>query len=140
MQNDIEDLTNSFTQLEIDSIRNNLLTWYDENHRIMPWRESPNTEKKETNKQLRAYQVWVSEIMLQQTRVETVIDYYNKWMKRFPTLSDLAKADLEEVNKLWAGLGYYSRAKNLHEAAKTIGEGEIPSTVDELLKLKGVGK
>lgn len=61
-------------------------------------------------------------------------------MKRFPTLSALAKADLEEVNKLWSGLGYYSRAKNLHESAKIIGDGQIPDTVDELMKLKGVGR
>uniref|UniRef100_A0A671US09 Adenine DNA glycosylase n=1 Tax=Sparus aurata TaxID=8175 RepID=A0A671US09_SPAAU len=88
--------------------------------------------------------VWVSEIMLQQTQVATVIDYYNKWMKRWPTVQDLAAATLEEVNQMWAGLGYYSRGKRLHEGAqKVVSElrGQMPRTVNSLLKqLPGVGR
>ncbi|XP_029815801.1 adenine DNA glycosylase-like, partial [Manacus vitellinus] len=87
---------------------------------------------------------WVSEIMLQQTQVATVIDYYNRWMQKWPTLQALAQASLEEVNKLWAGLGYYSRGKRLQEAArKVVSElgGHMPRTAEALQKLlPGVGR
>ncbi|KFQ54243.1 A/G-specific adenine DNA glycosylase, partial [Nestor notabilis] len=86
----------------------------------------------------RAYAVWVSEIMLQQTQVATVIDYYNRWMQKWPTLQALAQASLEEVNELWAGLGYYSRGKRLQEAArKVVSElaGQMPRTAEDLQKL-----
>ncbi|XP_023263543.1 adenine DNA glycosylase-like, partial [Seriola lalandi dorsalis] len=93
---------------------------------------------------IRTYAVWVSEIMLQQTQVATVKDYYNKWMKRWPTVQDLASATLEEVNQMWAGLGYYSRGKRLHEGAQKVVtelKGQMPQTVDSLLKqLSGVGR
>ncbi|KFZ63931.1 A/G-specific adenine DNA glycosylase, partial [Podiceps cristatus] len=92
----------------------------------------------------RAYAVWVSEIMLQQTQVATVIDYYNRWMQKWPTLQALARASLEEVNELWAGLGYYSRGKRLQEAArKVVSElaGRMPRTAEDLQKLlPGVGR
>jgi len=92
----------------------------------------------------RAYSVWVSEIMLQQTQVATVIDYYNKWIEKWPTLEDLAKASLEEVNEMWSGLGYYSRGKRLHEGANKVVSGlggQMPSTAEELMsQLPGVGK
>ncbi|XP_009580678.1 PREDICTED: A/G-specific adenine DNA glycosylase, partial [Fulmarus glacialis] len=92
----------------------------------------------------RAYAVWVSEIMLQQTQVATVIDYYNRWMQKWPTLQALAQASLEEVNELWAGLGYYSRGKRLQEAArKVVSElaGRMPRTAEDLQKLlPGVGR
>lgn len=116
-------------------ISKKLLKWFDKGHRNLPWRDKtkPNLP----------YRVWVSEIMLQQTKVETVIKYFNKWMEKFPTLKDLSNATLEEVHSVWAGLGYYRRASNFHKAAKQIFEefnGEIPSEAKELLKLSGIGK
>uniref|UniRef100_A0A452IWG4 Adenine DNA glycosylase n=1 Tax=Gopherus agassizii TaxID=38772 RepID=A0A452IWG4_9SAUR len=100
---------------EIEAFRKNLLAWYDKCKRDLPWRKLAASES-DANR--RAYAVWVSEIMLQQTQVATVIDYYNRWMQKWPTLQALAKASLEEVNELWAGLGYYSRGKRLQEAAQ----------------------
>ncbi|CAB1324669.1 unnamed protein product [Coregonus sp. 'balchen'] len=121
--------------------RTHILYWYDQGKRELPWRTVALTE---TDINIRTYAVWVSEIMLQQTQVATVIDYYNKWMKRWPTVQDLAAATLEEVNQMWAGLGYYSRGKRLHEGAqKVVSElgGEMPRTVEALLKqLPGVGR
>lgn len=90
-----------------------------------------------------AYGVWVSEIMLQQTRVEAVIPYYIKWMKSFPTVQSLASATEDEVNAHWAGLGFYRRAKLLHTGAKLVSEeynGELPKTVNELMKISGIGR
>ncbi|XP_035509583.1 adenine DNA glycosylase [Morone saxatilis] len=122
-------------------LRSQLLSWYDKEKRELPWRTVAETE---SDLNIRTYAVWVSEIMLQQTQVATVIDYYNKWMKRWPTVQDLAAATLEEVNQMWAGLGYYSRGKRLHEGAqKVVSElkGQMPRTVDGLLKqLPGVGR
>ena len=86
-----------------------LIFWYQENRRNLPWRKNKDP-----------YQIWISEVMLQQTMVAAVIPYYEKFMKRFPTLIDLSKAPQNEVLEYWAGLGYYSRARNLHEAAKYI--------------------
>lgn len=117
-----------------------LLKWFDLNKRDMPWRRD-NEESNDQN--FSAYRIWVSEIMLQQTKVETVREYYRKWMEKFPTVQDLAKGTSDEVNSLWAGLGYYSRAKNLHKASKIIVNelnGKFPSDVDDLLKLPGIGK
>lgn len=122
-------------------LRSQLLGWYDKEKRELPWRTLALTE---SDSNIRTYGVWVSEIMLQQTQVATVIDYYNKWMKRWPTVQGLAAATLEEVNQMWAGLGYYSRGKRLHEGAqKVVSElkGQMPHTVDSLLKqLPGVGR
>ena len=90
-----------------------------------------------------AYGVWVSEIMLQQTRVEAVVPYWVRWMEKFPTVHGLAAATEEEVNALWAGLGFYRRARMLHKAAKQVVEeyeGQMPTTVDSLLKLPGIGR
>lgn len=90
-----------------------------------------------------AYGVWVSEIMLQQTRVEAVIPYYIKWMKSFPTVQSLASATEDKVNAHWAGLGFYRRAKLLHTGAKLVSEeynGELPKTVNELMKISGIGR
>lgn len=109
-----------------------LLQWYDNNARDLPWRE--NSEP---------YTVWISEIMLQQTRVEAVKPYYDRWQKAFPTLSALAAAPEEEVLKLWEGLGYYSRARNIHKTAKIVEEnygGMLPSSFEALLKLPGIGE
>ncbi|MDE2819778.1 MAG: A/G-specific adenine glycosylase [Chloroflexota bacterium] len=109
-----------------------LLRWYRRNRADLPWRRQPTP-----------YMVWLSEIMLQQTQVDTVVPYFQRFLKAFPTIEALACAHLDEVLKLWEGLGYYSRARNLHRAAAIIVErydGEIPGDVDELLKLPGVGR
>ncbi len=109
-----------------------LLNWYRRHGRTLPWRGHPNP-----------YAVWVSEIMLQQTRVETVIPYFEKWMVRFPTVNALAEAGEQDVLNHWEGLGYYSRARNLHKAAQVIVaeyDGKLPHSVAELRKLPGVGR
>ncbi|HBI03581.1 MAG TPA: A/G-specific adenine glycosylase, partial [Paenibacillaceae bacterium] len=108
-----------------------LLTWFEQEKRSLPWRENKDP-----------YRIWVSEIMLQQTRVDTVIPYYDRFMERFPTIKDLAEADLEDVYRVWEGLGYYSRAKNLHTAVREVKEqygGVVPNTPEEIHKLKGIG-
>lgn len=122
---------NLYGGLPLQELAAPLLAWYEKNHRILPWRE--NTE---------AYRVWVSEIMLQQTRVDTVLDYYARFMKRFPDIRSLAAADEESLMKLWEGLGYYSRVKNMQKAAKLICEqycGEFPQAYQDILKLPGIG-
>jgi A/G-specific adenine glycosylase len=109
-----------------------LLEWYAQHARELPWRGVKN-----------AYAVWVSEIMLQQTRVETVIPYYQRWMARFPSLEALALASEQDVLRVWEGLGYYSRARNLQRAARLVMAqygGEIPRERKQLEKLPGVGK
>lgn len=109
-----------------------LLNWYHKNKRTLPWRGHCDP-----------YAVWVSEIMLQQTRVETVIPYFNKWMKLFPSVHALAEASEREVLNAWEGLGYYSRARNFRKAAGIVVEaykGKLPSDVDELQKLPGIGR
>lgn len=107
-----------------------LLAWYDESSRSLPWRENQDP-----------YRVWVSEIMLQQTRVETVIPYYQRFVERFPDVRALARAPLEEVLALWSGLGYYRRARQLHGAATAIARsgGNIPRTSAQLQELPGIG-
>ncbi|XP_072275400.1 adenine DNA glycosylase [Pyxicephalus adspersus] len=131
----------SFTHLEAESLRKDLLAWYDRCKRDLPWRRLASSE---SDPDRRAYSVWVSEVMLQQTQVSTVIDYYNKWMKTWPTIQDLAKASLEEVNEKWSGLGYYSRGRRLHEGAGKVVlelEGQIPRTAEDLQRLlPGVGR
>lgn len=114
-----------------DDFNLKLLAWFDENGQILPWRGAD------------AYGVWLSEIMLQQTQVETVIPYYQRFRERYPTLSALAAAPQADVLKLWEGLGYYSRARNLHTAAQQVVAafgGELPPTVPELMALKGIGR
>src|SRR5450432_3738341 len=113
-----------------------LLNWYDRNRRELPWRvplgQSPNP-----------YHVLISETMLQQTQVLTVIPYFHRFISAFPTITDLAAADEQTVLKLWQGLGYYSRARNLHATAKTIvadQNAQIPRDLESLLKLPGVGR
>lgn len=110
-----------------------LLHWFDETKRDLPWRANHPRDP---------YHVWVSEIMLQQTRTETVKDYYVRWMAAFPTVSALAQASEEEVLKLWQGLGYYSRARNLHKAAREIVlqyHGIFPDTLEAVRALPGIG-
>jgi A/G-specific adenine glycosylase len=109
-----------------------LIAWYKHQARKLPWRENPG-----------AYAVWVSEIMAQQTRLETVIPYYQSWMERFPNVFALAQARLQDVLSIWEGLGYYQRARNMHRAAMMIVEtygGKIPQDIDELRKLPGIGR
>lgn len=107
-----------------------LLVWYDANKRTLPWRGTQDP-----------YQVWVSEIMLQQTRVAAVEPYYRRWMEVLPTVETLAAADEETILRLWQGLGYYSRARNLQKAAKQIvALGHFPSDRTELLQLPGIGE
>ena len=104
-----------------------LLRWFDKNKRDLPWRKTKDP-----------YAIWVSEIMLQQTQVATVIPYYQKFLKSFPTLRHLAKANLSKVLKIWEGLGYYSRARNLHRSSRIVlnhFHGKIPDTLEDLLSL-----
>lgn len=105
-----------------------LTQWFLANQRDLPWRKNHDP-----------YRIWVSEIMLQQTQVATVIAYFNRWMEVFPTVQELACADLDQVYKLWAGLGYYSRARNLHQGAKQMVK-KMPANRDEWLEISGVGE
>lgn len=108
-----------------------LLDWYYENKRDLPWRKSQDP-----------YKVWVSEIMLQQTKVDTVIPYFHRFMEKYPTVYDLAEAEEQDVLKTWEGLGYYSRARNLQTAVREVVEkydGKVPNSKEELGSLKGVG-
>lgn len=114
----------------MDTTATCLLAWYDANRRVLPWRENPTV-----------YWVWISEVMLQQTQVDTGLKYFARFIETFPTVSDLAEASLDEVLTLWAGLGYYSRARNLHKAAKMVVEmGHFPSDVKGLRTLPGIGE
>lgn len=116
---------------KILSFRQKLLAWYDENKRDLPWRRSKNP-----------YHIWVSEIMLQQTRVDTVIPYYERFLDWFPTVESLANAPEERLLKAWEGLGYYSRVRNMQTAAQQIMnefEGNFPSTYEGIASLKGIG-
>jgi len=127
----LENLYISLRKQRLFSISKPLLKWYDENRRILPWREDPTP-----------YHVWVSEIMLQQTRVEAVKPYYRRFMEALPDVASLAAAEETRLLKLWEGLGYYSRVRNLQKAAMQIMEeygGIMPDTYEELLKLKGIG-
>lgn len=108
-----------------------LPVWYAENRRDLPWRHHPTP-----------YQVWISEVILQQTRVSQGLDYYLRFISKWPSVNDLAQASEEEVLKMWQGLGYYSRARNLHQCAKQVVEqygGEFPADFGKLKRLKGIG-
>ncbi|GAA0353040.1 A/G-specific adenine glycosylase [Alkalibacterium iburiense] len=116
---------------KIEAFRKRLLNWYDQNKRDLPWRRTSNP-----------YYIWVSEIMLQQTQVDTVIPYYNRFIKTLPTIHDLAQASEETLLKLWEGLGYYSRVRNMKTAAIQIvekHEGVFPRDKKDVLALKGIG-
>lgn len=109
----------------------NLRKWFLEIKRDFPWRKTRDP-----------YAIWVSEIMLQQTQASVVVDYYNRWMNALPTIEHLAKASEEQVLKLWEGLGYYSRARNLQKGARKIishFKGQVPNTEKELLSIPGIG-
>ena len=109
-----------------------LLEWYRRNKRDLPWRKDQNP-----------YHVWISEIMLQQTRIEAVKEYYKRFIKRIPNIRALSQIDEDELLKLWEGLGYYSRARNLKKAAMTIEQeygGIFPEEYDDIKKLSGIGE
>jgi A/G-specific adenine glycosylase len=116
---------------DIEFLRKQLVKWYLANQRDLPWRRSKN-----------AYQIWVSEVMLQQTQVNTVLSYYRRFLKKFPNIKKLAGADLQAILKVWEGMGYYARARNLHRAAQTVVQdhgGRIPNTWEAFHSLPGVG-
>jgi len=117
---------------EIRRLRAPLLAWYDANRRDLPWRRTNDP-----------YAIWISEAMLQQTRVETVIPYWQRFLDAFPDVESLARADLDDVYAVWTGLGYYSRARNLKHAAETVvreHDGQLPDTAEGLQELKGIGR
>ncbi|MGV3723409.1 MAG: A/G-specific adenine glycosylase, partial [Actinomycetota bacterium] len=120
------------TNDQATAIRSGLLAWFASAQRDLPWRGDYDP-----------YAVWVSEMMLQQTQVATVIPFFQRWMARFPTVEALAAADEQEVLHAWQGLGYYSRARNLLRGAREVVErhgGRVPADVEELLALPGVGR
>lgn len=122
----------SLPSFDVFYLRRSLLGWYAQNGRNLPWRDSADP-----------YQIWISEIMLQQTQVKTVIPYYQRWLETFPTVTDLAQADLQAVLKVWQGLGYYARARNLHACAQQIVEqynGVFPNQLEAVLSLPGIGR
>lgn len=115
----------------VKQFNQDLLAWYQENKRILPWRKTRNP-----------YYIWISEIMCQQTKVVTAIPYYERFITIYPTVDKLAQASEVEILKMWEGLGYYSRARNIHQAAKTINNdlnGVFPSDYNSIIKLKGIG-
>lgn len=115
-----------------DSFSSTLTAWYNDNHRWLPWRETKDP-----------YQIWLSEVILQQTRVAQGLPYYERFIERYPTVVELAAAQQDEVMRLWQGLGYYSRARNLLKCARVIAEehgGRFPQTMEELKKLPGIGR
>lgn len=116
---------------KIETFQETFLTWYHKEKRNLPWRATNDP-----------YAIWISEIMLQQTRVETVIGYFYRFMEQFPTIQDLAAAEEQKLLKVWEGLGYYSRARNLKAAAQQIVaefDGEMPQSIEEIRSLKGIG-
>lgn len=118
-----------------DDLPGLLLAWYDRHRRVLPWRAPPG-------QRMDPYRVWLSEIMLQQTTVATVGPYFQNFLTRWPTIADLAAADLDDVLRAWAGLGYYARARNLHKCAQVVARdhgGMFPEDEDALLSLPGVG-
>ncbi len=117
-----------FSMLDVLKDQSDLLQWFQLNQRPLPWRKNRD-----------AYRIWISEIMLQQTTVAAVVPYYEKFMSRFPTLKDLSTATQDEVLEYWAGLGYYSRARNLHRAAILLDKKIFPQTAAELLEFPGFG-
>lgn len=113
---------------QIQNDQQKLVAWYLQNQRKLPWRKNKD-----------AYRIWISEVMLQQTTVTAVIPFYEKFMKAFPTVKALAEAPLEKVYENWAGLGYYSRARNLHKASKLFAKNGFPQTAAELIEYPGLG-
>jgi A/G-specific adenine glycosylase len=124
--------TKAWPKERIRTLQDLLLDWYERHRRELPWRSHPSP-----------YRVWISEIMLQQTQVRTVLPYYERFLRRFPDIRTLAEAPEQDVLAAWAGLGYYSRARNLQRAARVIvgqHDGEFPRKLEDILKLPGVGR
>ena len=132
-QNYCDKTLKPMSHISAPDFKNRLLSWFNTHGRHdLPWQSNPS-----------GYSVFVSEVMLQQTQVSTVIPYFLRWMERFPTLADLATAPEDDVMACWQGLGYYSRARNLQKAARYIMEhyqGEFPRTLDALLEIPGIGR
>lgn len=127
----MENVLKNIEKISIKNFQEDLISWFKAEQRDLPWRKDQDP-----------YKVWVSEIMLQQTRVDTVIPYFNRFIEWFPTIEDLANANDDKVLKAWEGLGYYSRVRNLHSAVKEVNEkydGQVPNTQKEISNLKGVG-
>ncbi|MEB3312146.1 MAG: A/G-specific adenine glycosylase [Snowella sp.] len=123
---------NNSADLPVQKLRRSLLYWYREKGRTLPWRQTADP-----------YAIWVSEIMLQQTQVKTVIPYYHRWLNQFPTINTLAQTDQQTVLKAWEGLGYYARGRNLHKAAQIIVQfhnGQFPTQLADVLALPGIGR
>ena len=130
----VEDASPSFVlpNETVEALRRSLLHWYATQGRDLPWRRTRDP-----------YAIWISEIMLQQTQVKTVIPYYERWIATFPTVQELAKAPQQQVLKLWEGLGYYARARNLHQAAQQVVaefDGVFPQELAGAIALKGIGR
>ncbi|MFS8651397.1 MAG: A/G-specific adenine glycosylase [Caldibacillus sp.] len=128
VKNSVQDLLHDFP---IQDFQSDLIQWFQKEKRDLPWRKDKDP-----------YKIWVSEVMLQQTRVDTVIPYFERFMEKYPTLEHLAEADEQELLKIWEGLGYYSRVRNLHHAVREVKEkygGVVPDNRKEFQKLKGVG-
>lgn len=126
----------SFAPRELAKFQRSLLAWYRQHRRALPWRALPHGRRD-------PYRIWIAEIMLQQTRIAAVLPYYERFLEKFPEVAALARAPQPEVLRLWSGLGYYSRARNLHAAAREIVEqhgGEFPRTLDSALALPGIGR
>lgn len=125
-------LPEDWSDFVVADLRQGLLQWYHHQGRRLPWRNIEDP-----------YAIWISEIMLQQTQVKTVLPYYTRWLEQFPTMVDLATADLQTVLKAWEGLGYYARARNLHRAAQAMVEqhqGQVPDNYAQLTALPGIGR
>lgn len=121
-----------WSNFHIQTLRQDLLAWYAQSGRDLPWRQQRDP-----------YAIWVSEVMLQQTQVKTVIPYFERWLQQFPSIAALAEADLQHVLKLWQGLGYYARARNLHRAAQLIKKhhnGAFPTELAMVMALPGIGR
>ncbi|MCA9032087.1 MAG: A/G-specific adenine glycosylase, partial [Planctomycetaceae bacterium] len=121
-----------FDSRDLAQMRTKIASWFRNAQRDLPWRVERN-----------AYRVWVSEIMLQQTTVQAVVPYFERFMKQFPTVEALAESEEADVLRLWEGLGYYSRARNLRTGAIQVCEqfnGQVPKQVDQLLEIKGIGR
>ncbi|KAK9825555.1 hypothetical protein WJX74_005883 [Apatococcus lobatus] len=153
---DIEDVTGfAFSEPDAEQIRRDLLQWYDANHRVLPWRRNPHSRRQALDPPFECsaassdllddefiYRVWISETMSQQTQLSRVIEYFQRWVQKWPTVQALSKASLDEVNEAWAGLGYYRRARFLLEGAQAIAAGPggtMPRTAQDWLKIPGVG-
>lgn len=144
-------LPSSFDKVEVKELQGRLLNWYSSNYRHFPWRAPPSRDANGTVSRQSSsaesapgapYAVWISEVMSQQTRIDVVVNYYERWMRTFPTIRALSEGSLDRINELWAGLGYYRRARYLHEGAKQImaeHDGNVPEEVASLRKIKGIG-